>query len=88
MKRIWAMWHVMVEQFADVACYGERFRWEAMLFSHSSWTRDPAYIRFGLSFIRSIHISYTNLTSSSFLHFIPIPNPNLTQSLFVFFTKP
>ncbi|KAF5805440.1 hypothetical protein HanRHA438_Chr05g0218901 [Helianthus annuus] len=25
MKRIWAMWHVMVEPFADMACYGGGF---------------------------------------------------------------
>ncbi|MFS7900222.1 hypothetical protein Hanom_Chr03g00257971 [Helianthus anomalus] len=31
MKRIWAMWHVMVEPFADVACYGGGFRWESTL---------------------------------------------------------
>ncbi|MFS8015234.1 hypothetical protein Hanom_Chr15g01353941 [Helianthus anomalus] len=31
MKRIWAICHVMMEQFADVACYDERFRWEAIL---------------------------------------------------------
>ncbi|MFS8017261.1 hypothetical protein Hanom_Chr15g01378311 [Helianthus anomalus] len=47
MKRIWATWHVMVEPFADEACYGERFRWKVMLCIHLSGTRDPKLIRVG-----------------------------------------
>ncbi|MFS7956185.1 hypothetical protein Hanom_Chr07g00651601 [Helianthus anomalus] len=35
MKRIWAMWHVMVEPIADMACYGGTFRWEALSILHS-----------------------------------------------------
>ncbi|MFS7930283.1 hypothetical protein Hanom_Chr04g00342431 [Helianthus anomalus] len=31
MKRVLAMWYVMVEPFADVACYGGGFRREATL---------------------------------------------------------
>ncbi|MFS7934702.1 hypothetical protein Hanom_Chr05g00394831 [Helianthus anomalus] len=46
MKRIWDMWHVMVEQFADVACYGERFRWKTISMFHSLfWMRDPPRYR-------------------------------------------
>ncbi|MFS8025232.1 hypothetical protein Hanom_Chr16g01472561 [Helianthus anomalus] len=45
MKRIWAMWHVMVEPFAGMAYYGGGFRWEAMLCIHLTGTRDPTLIR-------------------------------------------
>ncbi|MFS8016457.1 putative phosphoribosylformylglycinamidine synthase subunit PurS-like superfamily [Helianthus anomalus] len=31
MKMIWAMWHVMVKPFDEVACYGGGFRWEPII---------------------------------------------------------
>ncbi|MFS7952359.1 hypothetical protein Hanom_Chr07g00606051 [Helianthus anomalus] len=41
MKRIWAMWHMMVEPFDEVASYSGGFRWEAILHNVANITRDP-----------------------------------------------
>ncbi|KAJ0612289.1 hypothetical protein HanHA300_Chr01g0025881 [Helianthus annuus] len=48
MKRIWAMWHVMVEQFDEVACYGGGFRWECILLTLINYKRDPFFTWVGI----------------------------------------
>ncbi|MFS7900875.1 hypothetical protein Hanom_Chr00s147696g01820941 [Helianthus anomalus] len=92
MKRIWAMWHVMVEPFDDVACYGVRFRWEAISMFHSLfWMRDPPRYRVGLMdplyfFFFLILLSHYSSTipkkhSCSFLSFLsPPPSSSISST--------
>ncbi|MFS7903687.1 hypothetical protein Hanom_Chr01g00026931 [Helianthus anomalus] len=80
MKWIWATWHVMVEQFADVACCDDRFRWEAISMFHSLfWTRDPLY--FGSSITVNLDLKMDHIyhlfqtTNCSQLHIFQTLNP-------------